>query len=121
MVVDEEEDQMLSLGNERFSVPEVLFTPTDIGQSSSPSFIALPSHQLLPGAHLPPPVDALVCSFPLTTSFVPFSLAGLPQVGIPEAIAQSIALLPEDLQGMFWSNIGVFGGSTLFPGFKERL
>ncbi|KAL7411885.1 actin family [Mrakia frigida] len=76
MAVDEEEDQMLPLGNERFSVPEVLFNPTDIG---------------------------------------------LPQVGIPEAIAQSIALLPEDLQGMFWSNIGVFGGSTLFPGFKERL
>ena len=48
-------------------------------------------------------------------------VTGLPESGLPETIAQSIALLPEDLQGMFWSNVGVFGGSTLFPGFKERL
>ena len=50
----------------------------------------------------------LSCSF--------FLSSGLPQSGLASAIAQSIALLPEDLQGMFWANIGLIGGTTKFPG-----
>ena len=46
---------------------------------------------------------------------------GLEQSGLPGTIAASIALLPEDLQGMFWANIGVIGGNTKFAGFHERL
>ncbi|KAJ2917005.1 hypothetical protein MD484_g3425, partial [Candolleomyces efflorescens] len=46
---------------------------------------------------------------------------GLDQAGLPETIAHCISLLPEDLQGMFWSNIGLIGGNTGFPGFRERL
>ncbi|KAL1673978.1 actin-domain-containing protein [Schizophyllum commune] len=68
--------QVLLMGNERFSVPELLFTPSDIG---------------------------------------------LDQAGIAHAVASSIAALPDDLQGMFWANIGLVGGSTRFRGFRERL
>ncbi|KDQ62817.1 hypothetical protein JAAARDRAFT_122230 [Jaapia argillacea MUCL 33604] len=46
---------------------------------------------------------------------------GLQQVGLPATIAHSISLLPEDIQGLFWANIGLIGGSTKFPGFRERL
>jgi len=69
-------EQILYMGNERFSIPEVLFCPDHIG---------------------------------------------LRQAGLGEAIVQSINLLPEDLQGMFWANIGLIGGSTKFPGFSARL
>ena len=48
-------------------------------------------------------------------------MVGLHQAGLGEAIVQSITLLPEDLQGMFWANIGLIGGSTKFPGFSSRL
>ncbi|KAI0079499.1 actin-like protein ARP6 [Panus rudis PR-1116 ss-1] len=68
--------QILYMNNERFSVPEVLFRPDDIG---------------------------------------------LEQSGVAATIAHSISILPEDLQGMFWSHIGLIGGSTKFPGFRERL
>ncbi|KAH9980073.1 actin family [Lactifluus volemus] len=71
-----EGEQILYMGNERFSIPEVMFCPEHIG---------------------------------------------LHQAGLGEAIVQSINLLPEDLQGMFWANIGLIGGSTNFPGFASRL
>ncbi|KAJ6514420.1 actin-like protein ARP6, partial [Mycena vitilis] len=69
-------DQVLNMGNERFTVPEIIFRPDDIG---------------------------------------------LDQSGLPETIATSISLLPEDLQGMFWANIGLIGGNTKLPGFRQRL
>ncbi|OBZ68644.1 Actin-like protein ARP6 [Grifola frondosa] len=72
----EEGFQVLYMNNERFTVPEIIFHPTDIG---------------------------------------------LRQSGIAETVAACISLLPEDLQGMFWANIGLIGGSTKFPGFRERL
>ncbi|KAL1688060.1 actin-domain-containing protein [Schizophyllum commune] len=68
--------QVLLMGNERFSVPELLFTPSDIG---------------------------------------------LDQAGIAHAVASSVAALPDDLQGIFWANIGLVGGCTKFEGFRERL
>ncbi|KAI0029849.1 actin-related protein Arp6 [Vararia minispora EC-137] len=68
--------QILYMGNERFSIPEVLFHP---------------------------------------------SYLGLQQAGLAAAVAQSIALLPEELQDMFWANIGLVGGSVKFPGFAQRL
>lgn len=43
------------------------------------------------------------------------------QMGLAEAIANSISALPEELQGLFWANITVVGGNALFPGFKNRL
>lgn len=46
---------------------------------------------------------------------------GFEQSGLAATIAYSISLLPADLQGMFWANIGLIGGNTKFPGFKERL
>jgi actin-related protein 6 len=62
--------------NERFTIPELLFRPDDIG---------------------------------------------LEQSGLAATVAASISLLPHDLRGMFWANIGLIGGSTNFPGFYERL
>jgi actin-related protein 6 len=50
-----------------------------------------------------------------------YCVLGLQQAGLGEAIVQSISLLPEDLQGIFWANIGLIGGSTKFPGFAARL
>jgi hypothetical protein len=41
--------------------------------------------------------------------------SGLHQAGLGEAIGQSINLLPEDLHGTFWVNIGLIGGSTILP------
>ncbi|KAG6813018.1 hypothetical protein H0H92_014756 [Tricholoma furcatifolium] len=46
---------------------------------------------------------------------------GLDQCGLPATIALSISLLPADLQGMFWANIGLVGGCAKFPGFRSRL
>ncbi|KAF8193221.1 actin-like protein ARP6 [Mycena galopus ATCC 62051] len=69
-------DQVLTMGNERFTVPEIIFRPDDIG---------------------------------------------LEQSGLPQTIAASIALLPDDLHGMFWANIGLIGGNTKLPGFRLRL
>lgn len=46
---------------------------------------------------------------------------GLEQMGLASTIAHVISLLPEDLQGMFWANIGLIGGNTKLPGFRERL
>ncbi|KAH6912648.1 actin-like protein ARP6 [Coprinopsis sp. MPI-PUGE-AT-0042] len=48
-------------------------------------------------------------------------IVGLQQAGLAETIAHSISLLPDDLQGMFWSNIGLIGGNCKLPGFRTRL
>lgn len=50
-----------------------------------------------------------------------FFHTGLDQAGLSATVAASIALLPEDLQGMFWANIGLIGGNTAMPGFRDRL
>lgn len=46
---------------------------------------------------------------------------GLQQAGLPATIAHCISLLPADIRGMFWANIGLIGGTTKFHGFRERL
>jgi actin-related protein 6 len=83
------------MGNERFSVPEIIFRPDDIGGCSPP--------------------------FPLFFLIKLTRYQGLEQSGLPSTIAASIALLPDDLQGMFWANIGLIGGTTSLPGFRQRL
>jgi actin-related protein 6 len=89
-----ETDQILLMNNERFAVPEILFRPDDIGQSLSFHTLLLVSH---------------------------WHHSGLSQSGLAATIAASVALLPEDLQGMFWANIGLIGGTTKFLGFHDRL
>jgi len=86
-------DQILVMNNERFTVPELVFRPDDIGQSF---------------------LDQL----PAALDIIP---SGLDQGGLAEMIVFSISKLPSDLQGMFWSNIGLIGGNTKFKGFRERL
>ncbi|KAI5123138.1 hypothetical protein M0805_000841 [Coniferiporia weirii] len=46
---------------------------------------------------------------------------GLAQSGVATAIADAISSLPEDIRGLFWSNIGLVGGNVKFPGFRQRL
>jgi actin-related protein 6 len=46
---------------------------------------------------------------------------GLPEVGIPELIMQSVNTLPEGLRAGMLSNVLVVGGSSLFKGLMERL
>ncbi|KAI0736230.1 actin-like protein Arp6 [Fomitopsis betulina] len=72
----DEQSQVMYMNNERFTVPEIIFRPNDIG---------------------------------------------LEQSGIASTVAHSIGILPEDLQGMFWANIGLIGGNAKFPGLRERL
>ena len=88
-------DQILVMNNERFSIPETIFRPDDIG--------------------MPP--------FPCISTFDYISVlyTGLDQSGLAGTVAASISALPEDLKGMFWANIGLIGGSTKFPGFQQRL
>ena len=69
-------EHVLTLGNERFVVPELLFTPSDIGMQ---------------------------------------------QAGLPHALLQSIDSLPAGLHQAFLANILVTGGTSLLPGFLERL
>lgn len=86
-------DQILIMNNERFTVPELLFRPDDIGKSTS---------------------ESCWCS-----SFI--FVLGLDQAGLASTIAYSISILPSDLQGMFWANIGLIGGNAKLPGLHERL
>lgn len=46
---------------------------------------------------------------------------GLGQTGLAVTIAHSISTMPEDLRGLFWANIGLIGGTTTFPFFRDRL
>lgn len=72
----EVEQQSLRLCNERFSVPEILFRPSDVG---------------------------------------------IPQVGIPEAVIDSLGDCPSYAHYELLRNIIIIGGSSLFPGFIPRL
>ena len=69
-------DRTLNLGNERFSVPELLFTPSDIG---------------------------------------------LDQMGLAETVQHSLYLTPPIMTESLSRNVIITGGSTLFPGFRDRL
>ena len=46
---------------------------------------------------------------------------GIGQMGIPEAIAHSISLTPNEMHPHLYANIIITGGNALFPGFEERL
>ncbi|VVD02972.1 unnamed protein product [Leptidea sinapis] len=46
---------------------------------------------------------------------------GIPQMGIPESIIHSIDSCPEEAKEGLLQNIVLFGGDTLFPGFRERV
>ncbi|KPI96526.1 Actin-related protein 6 [Papilio xuthus] len=70
------EQQTLRLNNERFSIPELLFRPSDVG---------------------------------------------IPQMGIPEAIMEAIGACPEENKESLLENIVLYGGCTLFPGFRDRV
>ncbi|SCV69178.1 BQ2448_2198 [Microbotryum intermedium] len=97
------EEQLLQMNNERFTVPEILFNPTTIGELSETfKYDTLHSSHIVDDPVLPIAPD-------------------LNQQGLSECIATCINSLPIQLQGLFWSNIILVGGSTLFPGFQERL
>ncbi|XP_034838646.1 actin-related protein 6 [Maniola hyperantus] len=70
------EQQTLRLNNERFTIPELLFRPSDVG---------------------------------------------IPQMGIPEAIMNSIEACPEENMEGLLDNIVLYGGNTLFKGFRDRV
>jgi actin-related protein 6 len=69
-------EDVITLGNERFAVPELLFRPTDIG---------------------------------------------IQEAGLPEAIMESLSVLPEALKAAMLANVLVIGGNALIPGLIERL
>ena len=91
----EEEEQVLWMGNERFAGPELLFNPSDIGE------------------HCCPRIDGMRRGIDL--------LSGLKQTGLPETIAGVISMMPEEVRGMYWANIGIFGGLGNIEALGERL
>ncbi|KAH8914838.1 actin-domain-containing protein [Atractiella rhizophila] len=48
-------------------------------------------------------------------------LIGLDQMGISDCVADVIEGFPEEYRGMLWDNIICIGGSSQFPGFRDRL
>lgn len=68
--------QTLRLNNERFTVPELLFHPSDVG---------------------------------------------ITQMGIQEAIVDCVSACPPETHPHLYQNILLVGGSTLFPGFRDRI
>ncbi|KPP69784.1 ARP6 actin-related protein 6-like [Scleropages formosus] len=46
---------------------------------------------------------------------------GIQEMGIPEALVNSIHNMPEEMQPHFFKNIVLTGGNALFPGFRERV
>lgn len=73
---DRTDEQTIRLVNERFTVPEILFHPSDIG---------------------------------------------IQQMGIPEAIVNSVEAMPTKMRPHLYNNILLTGGNACFPGFKSRL
>ncbi|KAI7582873.1 Actin/actin-like protein [Hortaea werneckii] len=69
-------EHILTIGNERFAVPELLFTPSDIGMREQ---------------------------------------------GLAGTVLQSVYSLPESARQGFLGNLLVTGGTSLIPGFVERL
>ena len=94
-----DQESIVTMGNERFSVPELVFNPSDVGQC---------------------PVHRLPCYESLNWFRRRFH-AGLQQAGLVETVVQVISAMPEDIQGMLWANIGLFGGLASTEGFGERL
>lgn len=90
-------EPVLYMGNERFTVPEVLFHPRDVGE---------------------PDISRQTNSFPFTNS-----RTGLNQTGLPQTIATCISSLevPDDIRGLFWANIGLMGGNFCMEGIVPRL
>ncbi|KAI0389099.1 actin-domain-containing protein [Xylariaceae sp. FL0594] len=76
MAASESDEDVLTLRNERFTIPELLFNPSDIG---------------------------------------------MPQLGIPDLVLQSLRCLPLGMWPGFLANIVVVGGNALFDGFVKRL
>lgn len=70
------DEQSIRLLNERFTVPEILLHPSDIG---------------------------------------------IQQMGIPEAIVNSVEATPPKMKPHLYNNILLTGGNACFPGFKTRL
>ncbi|KAG2221077.1 hypothetical protein INT45_009735 [Circinella minor] len=72
----ENTEQILTMNNERFMIPEILMHPSDIG---------------------------------------------IQQAGLAEAITQSVNACEPETHGLFYSNIVLVGGNTLFEGYRERI
>jgi len=48
-------------------------------------------------------------------------ISGLNQLGLSDTIAEVISEMPEELRGMYWANIGIFGGLGYVEALGERL
>ncbi|XP_042571330.1 actin-related protein 6-like isoform X1 [Cyprinus carpio] len=46
---------------------------------------------------------------------------GIQEMGIPEALVNSINNMPEEMQPHFYKNIVLTGGNALFPGYRDRV
>lgn len=82
------------MNNERFSVPEIIFTPSDIGQYD-----------------------------PLYLEALSFETRriGLQEAGLVDTVASVISSMDKNIQGMLWANIGLYGGLAQTEGLGERL
>lgn len=88
------DQQSLRLANERFVIPELLFHPSDVG------------------------IRQVTVAY-LLIARLPSWLR--PQMGIPEAVMESIRACPPETVPHIFPNIVVVGGCALFPGMQTRM
>jgi actin beta/gamma 1 len=85
---------VITIGNELFRCPEALFQPSLMGQGSTLTV---------------PPINYMARSIPI------------PPTGIHETAYNSIMKCDADIHKDLFGNVLLSGGSTMFPGFPERL
>jgi len=104
-----EDQQVLVLGNERFAIPELLFTPSDVGRS--PLALVSPLSRFL----------GVQTGSTFWDELVVVDFVGSRQGGLAEAVVQAVNAVPEELRSLLFANIILVGGNTNIPGFQERL
>ncbi|CAG8792863.1 11632_t:CDS:10, partial [Dentiscutata erythropus] len=110
-IYDQSDEQVLYMNNERFTVPEILFNPSDIGmnQAGIPEVI----------------VEAINATHPGIICFIFDCFDFIGNLGLI-FINLSLEMFPfpvndVDLHGLFYGNIVLVGGNSLFSGYKERV
>ncbi|CAG8655035.1 13605_t:CDS:10 [Cetraspora pellucida] len=122
---DQSDEQVLYMNNERFTVPEILFNPSDIGmnQAGIPEVIVEAINATHPGticfilivlisSGRRRDADYLVVTDDSNLGFIFINLS-LDMFPFP--------VNDVDLHGLFYGNIVLVGGNSLFAGYKERV
>ena len=100
------------MSNERVAIPELLFSPSDIGIEQV--MMLLP-----PTMPLPSPLSHLVLQCHLILSFA--LLYGIAQAGVAECVVQAVEACIPDVREALYANVLITGGSSKFQNFEVVL